>query len=526
MKGILQLVLHAHLPYIKHPDYKYFFEETWLFEAITEVYLPLLRIFYKLDNNDINFKITVSFSPPLIEMLRDKNLMNKYVLYLDDLIKIAEYESKNSENLKERELSSFYLSNLKELKILFSDKISHNILQGFKEFQKKGNIQMITCNGTHNYMPVFKDKSLFINSSLKISKHIYNNIFDKELIGIWLAEMGYFEGLDKYLIDNNIKFTYLNFNSINSDNYYKPLKTKNNFIFYVRDPKTNTKIWDANTGYPGNKYYREFYSDLSFEKKYGIINNFNNKYNTKTGTGLKYKAITDKNIDTQKKNYYDPKKALFQIKKDVIDFLNEKKNQITKLCENNYDFIPVLTAPFDMELFGHWWYEGPEFLYELLKTIDKCDFLETGYHNYIVENVDVVNENPHFSSWGDKGFSNTWVDKSNIWIYPFIETIFNKLLKFKNVSLNELENRIYSQMLREFFLLVSSDWYFLIYNDSSKDYSEMRVKNHIANFFALEKLINNSKKIVNTKFLNDLEKINSIFSFINKDFIFKYQNSF
>lgn len=526
MKGILQFVLHGHLPFIKHPDYKNFFEETWFFEAITEVYLPILKTFYKLEKENINFRITVSFSPPLIEMFEDKTLINKYTYYLKNIIKIAEFENQNSKSKEERELSYYFLNNLKGLEVLFSDKLSRNILQGFKEFQEKGNIQMIICNGTHNFLPAFKNKDYLINSSINISKYIYNKKFNGFPKGIWLAEMGYFEGLDVYLKKAGIDFTFLNFNSIYNENFYNPLKTDNNLIFYVRDPQTNDKIWDANVGYPGNKYYREFYSDISFEKDHYILKEFNQKYGTKTSTGIKYKAITDKNISIDKKNYYKPKKAKFQIKRDVIDFLNDKKIQIDKLCENNYDFIPVLTAPFDMELFGHWWYEGPEFLFELFKTIDNCDFLVTDYHDSIIKKTKTVLQNPKMSSWGDKGYSNTWVDKTNIWIYPYVETTYSIILKYKNNNLSELENRIYSQMLREFFLLVSSDWYFLIYNDSSKDYSEMRIKNHIINFFALDKMLNNSSKIVNKKVLEDLEKINSIFSFIDKDFIFQYQNSF
>jgi 1,4-alpha-glucan branching enzyme len=526
MKGILQLVLHAHLPFIKHPDYKNFYEESWFFEAIVEVYLPILRTFYRLEKEHIDFKITVSFSPPLIEMLEDKTLLARFDDYLDDLLSISKDEIINSKNQNEKELAEYYFNNLKELKNLFSDKISRNILKGFKEFQEKGNIQMIICNGTHNYMPAFENKDIFIKNSLSIANKVFLDTFNKNPRGLWLAEMGYFEGLDRYLKNNNFEFTFLNFNSIDSENFYAPLLSDEGLIFYVRDPKTNSKIWDANIGYPGNENYREFYSDISFEKESRSLKKFNEKYGTKTNTGIKYKSITNKNLGNENKNYYNPKKAKFQIKNDVLDFLKEKKEQIMLLCENNYEFTPVLTAPFDMELFGHWWYEGPEFLYELFKQIDKVDFLKSGYHDSIVNDIKLIKATPKFSSWGDQGYSQTWVDEKNIWVYPFIETVYKKILEYKEVNFNNLENRIYSQMLREFFLLVSSDWYFLIYNRSSKDYSEMRIKNHIANFFALDKMLVNSSKLKNVSFLQDLENINSIFSFINKDFIFSYQNSF
>lgn len=48
MTGYLSIVLHAHLPYVRHPEYEEFLEEDWLFEAITETYIPLLRMYENL----------------------------------------------------------------------------------------------------------------------------------------------------------------------------------------------------------------------------------------------------------------------------------------------------------------------------------------------------------------------------------------------------------------------------------------------------------------------------------------------
>lgn len=92
MKGYWMLVLHSHLPFVKHPEYEYFLEEHWLFEAITETYIPLLMTFKQLKDENVDFRLTTSLTPPLLSMLTDKHLMSKYEKYLDKMILLTEKE--------------------------------------------------------------------------------------------------------------------------------------------------------------------------------------------------------------------------------------------------------------------------------------------------------------------------------------------------------------------------------------------------------------------------------------------------
>jgi len=69
--GYLCLMLHAHLPFIRHPEYESFMEEDWLFEAIIETYIPLLKTYDTLVNENTDFRVTMSITPPLCEMFAD-----------------------------------------------------------------------------------------------------------------------------------------------------------------------------------------------------------------------------------------------------------------------------------------------------------------------------------------------------------------------------------------------------------------------------------------------------------------------
>ena len=88
-QGFLAIVLHTHLPFVRHPEHEEFLEERWLFEAITETYLPLIERFQRLANDGVPFRITMSFTPTLLAMLADPLLQQRYVRYLEKLIELS-----------------------------------------------------------------------------------------------------------------------------------------------------------------------------------------------------------------------------------------------------------------------------------------------------------------------------------------------------------------------------------------------------------------------------------------------------
>src|SRR5207302_10937554 len=109
MPGYLALILHAHLPFVRHPEHEHFLEEEWFFEAITESYIPLLRMMRRLVDDAVPFKLTMSLTPTLCAMLQDELLRERYVQQLDLLIDLAAREQKrNRKHPQLRELADFY----------------------------------------------------------------------------------------------------------------------------------------------------------------------------------------------------------------------------------------------------------------------------------------------------------------------------------------------------------------------------------------------------------------------------------
>ena len=150
-KGYLNIVLHAHLPYVRHPESEEYIEERWLFEAISETYIPLLIYFDKLEKENVHFRITMNISAPLITMLKDPLLQGRYRMYLLERIRLAGKEIKRTRDNKPlNDLAKMYFYNFKEFYRVYKRKYNSDLVEGFKHFQDIGVLEIIACRKCTN----------------------------------------------------------------------------------------------------------------------------------------------------------------------------------------------------------------------------------------------------------------------------------------------------------------------------------------------------------------------------------------
>ena len=185
--------------------------------------------------------------------------------------------------------------------------------------------------------------------------------------------------------------------------------------FFGRDSDSTLPVWSSRQGYPGDKNYREFHRDLGWEiplellKKHGIKDS--------RPLGLKLNKVTDQSISLEKKHIYDPLLADKTVKIHAKHYLSVRKEQLEKLSKAITQH-PLLIAPFDAELFGHWWFEGPIFLAEIFKQAEEENIKFTKL-NDVLENTSKIQLcEPCPSSWGQGGFHNYWLNESNSWLIP------------------------------------------------------------------------------------------------------------
>jgi len=520
IKGYWVPVLHSHLPFVKHPEYDNFLEEHWLFEAITECYIPLLRKLKQLEEENINFKLTVSITPPLAEMLDDKHLMEKYQKYLDRQIELGEKEVQRTLECNEfYEIALFYKNLFIQTKAFFNGFLKTNVLNGYRYFYDKGNIEVITCGATHGFLPLLSVNEKAVEVQIKVAVESHKKHFNRQPRGIWLPECAYYDGLDKILKENNIEFFIVDSHALvygrptALNGVYTPAYTPYSVAAFGRDAQSSKQVWSSKEGYPGDFNYRDFYRDIGYDLDFEYIRPYINPDGARVFTGYKYHKITG---TTDHKEVYKPYIAQEKTIEHAKDFHYNREKQIEHLC-SLMERTPMVVSPYDAELFGHWWFEGPEFLYNLFKEIDKHGVLKAITPNEYLDMYpknQMVNPNP--SSWGDKGYYDVWLNGGNSWIYRHLHEMADTICVYAKNYENTIDFntiRVLNQMVRELLLAQSSDWAFLMTTATATEYSVNRTKEHIFNFNKLATMLESNE--IELDELKYLEHKNSIFNFID-----------
>ena len=206
-KGYVSFVLHAHLPFVHHPESENYLEEQWLFEAISETYIPLLLSYQKLVEEGVDFRITMTMTPPLLEMLASPLLQERYIKYLKKHIELCEKEVKRTVyDERVNRLSHYYLDRYSNDLHVFQDVYQCNLITGFKHFQGLGVLEIITCGATHGYFPILYVNENTVRAQIGVGVQTYEKYFGRKPRGIWLPECGYVPEADKYLREFGIQY--------------------------------------------------------------------------------------------------------------------------------------------------------------------------------------------------------------------------------------------------------------------------------------------------------------------------------
>ncbi|MDR0306335.1 MAG: DUF1957 domain-containing protein [Chitinispirillales bacterium] len=518
-KGFLCIVLHAHLPFVRHPEIDYMMEENWLFEALTETYLPLLAGFDNLLSDSVPFKITMSLTPPLCAMLNDELLQSRCSRYINKLIELSEKEILRTRyDVSLNRTANMYLERFSLCKNIFEEKYGRNILPGFKRLQDWGALEIITCGATHGYLPNMQSNASAVRAQIEVAVQSYSSFFGRSPRGIWLAECGYYPGLETILNECGIKFIFMETHGIlHADpcplyGVFSPIQCKDAPVAaFGRDVESSRSVWSADEGYPGHPSYREFYKDIGFDLDINYIAPYIDPAGIRINTGIKYYRITDKN--NPQKQPYNREEALRTAAQHAANFMHNRQGQLRHLSAI-MDRPPLVVAPYDAELFGHWWFEGPDWLNFLIR---KCAFEQDTFSLITPsEYLEAYPKNqvcaPSFSSWGEGGYSYVWLNETNEWIYPHLHRIEDRMVEtareFKDTG-DGLEIRVLNQMARELLLAQSSDWAFIMKTGTTVEYAVRRTKEHIASFLKLYDMLKEHK--IEEDFVILLEAHNNIF---------------
>ncbi|MFH1688468.1 MAG: 1,4-alpha-glucan branching protein domain-containing protein [bacterium] len=565
-KGYFAFVLHGHLPYVlSHGRWPH--GTDWLSEAAAETYIPIIQALNELVAEGIKPKLTMGLSPVLTEQLADPTFADEFTTYLNQKMEAAQADAAEFHRYSQKNLlanAHFWETFYSETRSYF-DRINRDIVGQFRLLQDAGYLELITCGATHGYYPLLsRDESL--QAQTKMAVKSYQRHFGRRPRGIWLPECAYrprYEwlppvpiegwdkprlrkgadeflsenGLDYFIIDSALlkggrstgvyidRFEALKLLWGQFEKGYQPRQVetdktprevylvssapegKKPTAVYSRDDETGILVWSGEHGYPGDGHY------LDFHKK-------------RFPGGHRYWAVTSSKAALGDKVEYVHASAGERVRENSDHFAG-KISQILSDYHEKGGTPGILVAPYDAELFGHWWFEGPHFLKNVLRSIANSPEVDL---TFLSEDLDRRRPTQVISvpegSWGEGNHHYIWLNKQTEWTWKHIylcEATMCRLAAWWSEHPErrkpELES-ILKQMARELMLLSASDWQFLISTFAARDYAELRLAEHYADFNRLAKMAD--KEIAGQSlaegewlFLADCQKRDNLFEDID-----------
>jgi 1,4-alpha-glucan branching enzyme len=487
--GSLCLLLHAHLPYVRHPEHEDFLEEHWLFEAITETYVPLLRAFERLEDEGVPFRITMTVTPPLVAMLGDPLLQDRYLRRLERLLELAGREvAGNAADTPVGRLSRYYRGELLETRAYVRDRWGGNLLNAFRSVQDRGSVELITCTATHGYLPLMSTDNAR-RAQIRVGVEAYRRAFGRSPRGIWLAECAYDEGIDALLKENGIEYFFADSHGLLLGDprpalgIHAPVMTPHGVAVFARDMESSKQVWSSKEGYPGDPVYREYYRDLGYDADEDYIRPYLPAGGLRRSLGFKYYRVTG-DVELHQKAYYDRDAAAERTAVHAGNFLFNRQAQ-ARWLRGGLDRPPIIVSPYDAELFGHWWYEGPRFLEDLLRKAGRQGELELiTASDYLDRDPDIQVQEPSPSSWGAEGYSMVWLNGGNCWFYRHQHEAERRMeeLAARCPNASGVLAEALDQAARELLLAQSSDWAFIVTTGTTVPYAVRRFKEHLHRF--------------------------------------------
>lgn len=540
-QGYVVLVLHAHLPYVlSHGKWPH--GSDWLCEAACETYIPLLNLLRKLSEEGRQANLTIGITPVLSEMLASSVFRTALKAYIEEKVRAAVHDRRSFITQGQEELarlagrwSDFYTQRLDD----FTHRYNEDLLGAFRGFQDEGQVEIIVSAATHAYLPLLGlDTS--INAQVKQGVETYRKYFGREPEGMWLPECAYRPsvdsnggprllgrpGIESFLAAHNLKYFFVDgchvLQTESSAAYaagiagdlileegqqagqggqgragypdgptdIAPTGTHVSWTagqmalygihttgtlpsgecaFFARDTDTSLQVWSARYGYPGDPCY------LEFHKKHAP-------------GGMRYWRVTDHNGDLGSKAVYEPEKAKERVAEHARHFGEMCREKLGRHCRET-GRTGVLTIPFDAELFGHWWFEGIDWLYALISAFDPNYVTIERASTALKSIASLGTVSLPEGSWGAGGRHLIWYNKETAWTWGYIyEAERDMADAVKNPDGDAVSTRILKQMARELFLMQSSDWQFLITTGSAGEYGSARFLGHYHAFSDLKRM--------------------------------------
>ncbi len=495
-------VLHAHLPYVRHLDDDAAVEEAWLFEALTESYVPLLLTLDRLVEDGVDFRLTLSLSPTLLSMLDDPLLVGRYGRHLDGLIELAgaEVERARCQDPRLEGLARFYVGELRRVRAAYSERYRSGILAAFCRLRDLGRLELIGCAATHGLLPLLESVPEAGRAQVLVGVAEHRRLLGQAPVGFWLPECGYSAAVEPWLAEAGVRYVFLDAHGLTdahprpSHGVLAPIVTPAGTVCFGRHLPTSRMVWSAQDGYPGDPVYREFHRDVGLELPGPVLERALGA-GTRRHVGIKYHRVTGATRDLGQKELYEPERARARAA-DHAQHFHATLREMLREAAPTQTRPPVVVSAYDAELFGHWWYEGPHFLDRLFRCLGGDASVE------LVTPSELLSRHPRcevaqppFCTWGEGGYAAVWLSPENDWLPPLLDRAALEMVGLARHFANpdQLQRRALQQAGRELLLAQASDWAFIMKTGTTVEYARRRLREHLERFGSLRDALSNGQ---------------------------------
>jgi 1,4-alpha-glucan branching enzyme len=401
---------------------------------------------------------------------------------------------------------------------MFVQQYDHNLLNGFRRFFELGKLELITCAATHGFLPLMDRNFAVMHAQIEHGCREFERHFGKRPQGIWLPECGYAEGVDAVLAHSGLRYFFTDTHGIlfstprPTYGVYAPIRCPDHNIYALgRDTESSKQVWSSLEGYPGDYSYREFYRDIGFDLDYDYLRPHLHSTGIRHQTGIKYYKITGR---TDNKHPYDPEVGRNRASDHAANFLFNREKQVEWLSGAMNGRPALIVAPYDAELFGHWWFEGPDWLEFLMRKLcfDQETVKPITVPEYLARHQPIQTCRPAFSSWGYKGYCEVWCNNTNDWIYRHLHENADRMVELARANpepATPIRRRALNQAARELMLAQSSDWAFIMKTGTMVEYAVNRTHVHVLNFNHLYEQIKGDS--IDESWLVEIERRHNLF---------------
>lgn len=532
VQGLVALLLHAHIPYVRHEEENITLEERWFFEAVVDSYLPLIEMMERLLDDEVPFHLTLSLSPTLLALLEDSRLKIRLRRHLTSLCELAQREVIRLWGHADfGPTAKLYADQYHRLMALY-DRLRGDLIGKFRSLRSTGCLELITCAATHAFLPLVKNDAA-LRAQLEAAVTEFRRHFGSAPAGIWLPECGYTPALEPHLQALGLRYfvvdahahaqavitpqedaTNANGTANVKSTAGMPLRTQSGACAFARDLEAGAQVWSAEVGYPSDANYREYYRDIGYDlgqdggAEWEYLKPYVLPDGARIHTGFKYYSVTGAAAGDAKAPYH-PARAAQKAQQDAEHFVASRVAQLRRLAEEREALAlaagdrearpaepPVIVCPYDAELFGHWWYEGHQWLEAVLRGLAAARSLEgvvvdtTTLGGYAAAHAPITEAKLPMTSWGRGGYAEVWLQPRSQWVHPLLHAAEDRMVlaaqKHPNPELlTKMQQRALDQAARELMLAQSSDWTFILDAETVTTYAANRIETHLSHFHQL-----------------------------------------